>query len=54
MHEIEGVENVTLAMPFLMNGQGIQECLPLELNDEEQEALKRSATVIREAIDSLD
>ena len=53
MPEVVGVEDVTLSMPFLVNGSGVQECLPLSLNLEEQEALKKSATVIRKALDQL-
>lgn len=51
--EIAGVKNVTAAMPHILNGSGIVEQLPLPLDPAEYDALHRSASVIREAISSL-
>jgi L-lactate dehydrogenase len=51
--ELAGVEDVTLSMPFLLNGSGVQDCLPLELNSIEREALRQSGLIIRGAIESL-
>lgn len=53
MDEAAGMKKVTMSMPFLINGSGVHECLPLELSPEEHIALKASAKVIREAIDEL-
>jgi L-lactate dehydrogenase len=52
--EIVGVKDVTLALPRLVSGEGVGERLALPINDEETEKLRRSASIIREAIDSLD
>jgi L-lactate dehydrogenase len=51
--ELAGVEDVTLSMPFLLNGSGVKDFLPLELNSIEQEALRHSGLIIRGAIESL-
>lgn len=48
------VGNVTLSLPRLLGGNGIIETFPLQLRDDEQEALQRSARVIREATDQLE
>jgi L-lactate dehydrogenase len=52
--EIAGVENVTVAMPLLFGGDGVIETLPLPLEGKELEQLQRSATIVKQAIDSLD
>jgi len=44
---------VTLSLPRLVGGQGVLATLPLLLDTSEQEALRKSAQVIREAIGSL-
>ncbi len=51
---VAGVEDVTLSLPHLFGGSGILSTLPLPLAEDEQEALGRSARVIRSAIDELD
>ena len=53
---IDGVpdcEDVTLALPHLVGGQGALATIPLSLNSIEEEALRRSAAILREALDSL-
>jgi len=53
---IDGVpdcEDVTLALPHLVGGQGALATIPLSLNSIEEEALRRSAGILREALDSL-
>jgi L-lactate dehydrogenase len=52
--EIAGVEDVTVALPHLVGGAGILETFPLPLNTQEEAALHRSASIIREAIDGLE
>lgn len=52
--EVAGVKDVTLALPHIVSGEGISATLPLELSTDEQAALARSATVLREAIASLE
>ena len=46
-------EGVTLALPHLVGGNGALATIPLRLNDEEREGLRRSAAILREAIESL-
>jgi L-lactate dehydrogenase len=52
--EMQGVKDVTLSVPHLLGGEGSLATLPLRLSDEENEALQRSARVIRDAIDKYD
>ncbi|MEO0564937.1 MAG: L-lactate dehydrogenase, partial [Chloroflexota bacterium] len=54
MAEAAGVENVTVAMPFLFGGSGVIETLPLPLQGKELEKLQHSAGIVRDAIASLD
>jgi L-lactate dehydrogenase len=51
--EIAGVKDVTVAMPHLLGGDGVIQRLPLALTLEEEEALGRSAGIVRGAIDAL-
>jgi len=50
---IPGCDDVTMAMPHLVGGQGALVTIPLPLSTLEEEALRRSAGILREAIDSL-
>ena len=50
---VPGCEGVTLALPHLVGGDGAREVIPLPLEPDEQEGLRRSAAVLREAIESL-
>ncbi len=51
---VAGVEEVTVSLPRLVGGAGVIETLPLVLPRDEQEALARSARVVRDAIDGLE
>lgn len=51
--EVEGVKDVTLSLPHLVGGEGVLATLPLHLDAEETEALRKSAEVIRRAIDHI-
>lgn len=51
--EVEGVTNVTVALPRLVGGQGVLETFPLPLDEEETTRLRDSAQVIRQALDEL-
>jgi L-lactate dehydrogenase len=54
---IEGVpdcEGVTLSLPQLVGGDGVLTTVPLPLEPGEREGLRRSAGILREAIESLD
>jgi L-lactate dehydrogenase len=46
-------DGVTLALPHLVGGEGALATIPLPLNATEQEGLRRSARIVREAIESL-
>jgi L-lactate dehydrogenase len=44
---------VTFSLPHLVGGSGALATIAPSLDDVERDALKRSASVLREAIDSL-
>jgi L-lactate dehydrogenase len=46
-------DGVTLALPHLVGGKGALASIPLVLNAAEQEALRRSAEILRGALESL-
>jgi malate/lactate dehydrogenase len=48
------LNEVALSLPSVINRQGIAQTLDLTLSNEEEAALKRSAEIIRNAIQSLD
>jgi L-lactate dehydrogenase len=54
MAAISGVRDVTVSLPHLVGGQGVLATFPPALNTVEEAALRRSAGVIREAIDGLE
>jgi L-lactate dehydrogenase len=50
---IAGCQGVTLGLPHLVGGQGAMGVIPLPLKPAEQAGLERSASILREAIESL-
>src|SRR6188768_82266 len=50
---IPDCEGVTLALPHLVGGEGALAAIPLPLDPAEQDGLRRSAGILREAIESL-
>jgi len=46
-------DGVTLALPHLVGGGGVLATIPLGLDETEREGLRRSASVLREAVESL-
>ncbi len=46
-------DGATFALPHLVGGEGALATIPLPLDDAEQEALRRSAGILREAVESL-
>lgn len=54
LHSIVGVEDVTIALPNLIGGQGILATLEQPLTAGERVALQNSAQTVKGAIDSLD
>jgi L-lactate dehydrogenase len=51
--DIAGIPDVTVSLPRTVGGAGVLETLPLALPPEEEQALARSAAVVRAAIDGL-
>lgn len=51
--QVAGIDNVTVALPRLLGGDGVLDEFPPSLDEEETEALRHSADVVRGAIDSL-
>jgi L-lactate dehydrogenase len=48
-----GVRDVCLSMPCVIGRSGVTRVLPVELNDRETSAFRRSAELLREVIDDL-
>jgi L-lactate dehydrogenase len=53
LSHVRGCEGVTLSVPHLVGGEGALATIPLALNTAEQKGLRRSASILREAIASL-
>ena len=51
--DVEGIPDVTVSLPHLVGGDGILDTFPMNLNDQEHNDLKRSASIVKEAIQSL-
>ena len=51
--EVTGVKDVTVSLPNLLGGSGVIETFQPSLNDEETIALRTSAVVVKNVIDSL-
>jgi L-lactate dehydrogenase len=51
--EVEGVRDVTIALPHLVGGQGVISTLWQPLEPEERNALRESATIVKSAIDAI-
>jgi L-lactate dehydrogenase len=51
--QIPACDGITIALPRLLGGEGELAVIPLRLNPAEDQALRRSADILREAIDSL-
>ena len=52
--KVAGVSDVTLSMPRLIGGAGVLDSFEPPLNAAESQALTQSASIIREALDSLE
>ena len=48
MHRIYGMEDVVISMPAIVGKDGVEAVVPIELDEEEQEQLKKSATLLKE------
>lgn len=53
--EVAGVKNVTVSLPHLVGGEGILDTimLPLALSKEEESALRASAIIVKQSIESI-
>ena len=47
MHGEYGIEGISLSMPAIVGADGVETLIPIELNNEEQENLKRSASTLK-------
>jgi len=50
---VPGCDGVTLALPHLIGGLSVLATIPLPLDSAEGEALRRSAAILRDALESL-
>ena len=50
---VPGCDGVTLALPHLIGGSGVLATIPLPLDSAEGEALRRSAAILRDALEPL-
>jgi L-lactate dehydrogenase len=50
---VEGINDVTISLPFLVDGSGAARQLPLELSAKEHAALAESTALIKEALVSI-
>ncbi len=50
MHGEYGIEDVVLSMPAIVGKHGIETRVPIALNEEEIEDLKRSAQTLKEFV----
>ena len=51
MHGDFGVENVVLSMPAVVGAEGLEELVPISLNEKESADLKKSADTLRSILD---
>ncbi len=51
--EVEGVPDVCLSLPIVVNSAGARLLAYPELDPDEHEALQRSARIVKEATDSV-
>ncbi len=49
-----GIDGVCLSLPAVVGRQGVRHLLPIPLSPDEEQALRRSAQVIRDALATLD
>ncbi len=48
MHGIYGMKDIVISMPAIVGKDGVETVIPIELDEEEQMQLKRSATLLKE------
>lgn len=52
MHGAHGIDDVVLSMPAIVGKHGIETQVPIELNEEEEKQLQKSAQILKEMTDS--
>lgn len=53
MHGIYGLDDVVISMPAIVGKDGVEEVIPISLDEEEQEQLKKSAEVLKKINDMI-
>ena len=54
LHGEYGIDGISLSMPAIIGHDGIETHVPIQLNDEEYHALKKSAQTLKNVIQGLD
>ena len=54
MHGEYGIEGISLSMPAIVGADGLENKVPIELNEDEIKALQESAKTLKEVVDGLD
>ena len=52
MHGAHGIKDIVLSMPAIVGKHGIETQVPIELNEEEEKQLQKSAQILKEMTDS--
>ncbi len=50
IHNVHGIDDVTLSMPAVVGSEGIETLVPIRFNESEQEKLRKSAEVLKGVI----
>jgi len=53
MQEVEGIRDVTVALPHLVGGQGVISALQQPLTTIERAALRHSADIVKQALTGI-
>ena len=48
MHGIYGIEDVVISMPAIVGKDGVEDIIPISLDEEEQQKLVKSAGILKE------
>ncbi|MFP3984537.1 MAG: L-lactate dehydrogenase [Candidatus Bathyarchaeia archaeon] len=54
LEEYHGVNNICLSVPSIINRKGVRETIKLPLDEQEKEAFKKSAAIIKDVANSLE
>lgn len=53
MHGLYGMEDVVISMPAIVGKDGVEDVIPISLDEEEQKLLKKSADILKEINDMI-